>query len=617
MTIYKILKAMELQQHFMIQLLVPLIIQLAMGQGTLPSSGEPLDSTNEDCFPGLTYIAESDTCMCMNEMLFGEGIMCQTSPGKLSPFFFCITSDWEDPDQVVGGVCPYHPPKDQIVLPQLKPSQEEMNSLFCQDSNRSQTLCGKCADNYGLSINTYDFECLPSSQCKTENILLYLLSTFGPLTVFYCLIFLLQVNIAASYLFPYVTFAQTVSLYIIYVQKGLLLAFNSYTMAETFNKILISLYSIWTLDVLTIFMPPICINEQLSSPQAISLQYIIALYPLLMILLSYLMVELYDRNYRIVVWMFLPIKKCLLLLHVKLDPISSLLTTFATFFFLSFTRMTIISLMLLSYTNLLSSNGTVVRRVFLYDATIEYFGPDHLPYALLAFVVGMILIFPSVLLVLLYPTRIFQTRLRFLCSFKLVQALTAFMEIYQGHFKDGTEGNRDYRYFAGCQLLMRLIIFAVFFPSLQYIGLSFLCILILSVTWSLLILLFTPYKKDIHNRFEGIMTFYGTIVMGIVFYNLILELLQQNTKNSEIVLYVSMILPALVAMGFCCIWMCRQSLFPRLHNKIKLQQIRTHLDSSTGSPSIECRQLEVTRTDISQCNSTEYTLVSDRFPNSF
>ena len=81
------------------------------------------------------------------------------------------------------------------------------------------------------------------------------------------------------------------------------------------------------------------------------------------------------------------------------------------------------------------------------------------------------------------------------------------------------------------------------------------------------------------------------------------------------VLYVSLILPAFVAMGFCCIWICQQSVFPWLHNKIKLQHTRMHLAPFTNSPSRECRQLAVTSTDISQYNSTGYNLVSDRFPN--
>ena len=174
-------------------------------------------------------------------------------------------------------------------------------------------------------------------------------------------------------------------------------------------------------------------------------------YTLLMILLSYIMVD------RIVVWMFLPIKYCLSSLRVKFDPISSLLTTFATFFFLSFCKMTITSLMLLSSTHLLAPNGTVIRRVFVYDATLDYFGPGHLPYGFLVAAVAIVFVVLPLILVFLYPTGLLQNKLRFLCSFRQAQTLTTFMEIYMGHFKDGTEGSRDYCYFAGGQLLARVV----------------------------------------------------------------------------------------------------------------------------------------------------------------
>ena len=98
-----------------------------------------------------------------------------------------------------------------------------------------------------------------------------------------------------------------------------------------------------------------------------------------MILLSYFLFNLYDRHFRVVIWTFLPIKKCLSILHVRVDPTLFLLTTFATFFFLSFYWAIITCLMLLSYIDLLAPNGSVIWRVFLYDATMDYFGPGHLP----------------------------------------------------------------------------------------------------------------------------------------------------------------------------------------------------------------------------------------------
>ena len=562
---------MQVGQLFLAFSLTPFLIQVTTSHLSLPSSSEQLHVVDlegqDDCFPGLVYDQQCNTCSCVDATLFGYGIVCQGNQTRQWQTSFCISSDWKNPDQVVGGVCPYFPPED-FALPRWKKSTpEDMNSLFCDGLNRNRTLCGKCAVNYSLAINTYDFRCLPSSQCKSENILILILSTFGPLTAFYVLVFLLQVNVAASYMFSYVLYAQTVSLFSISIQNGLFLAFKSLGVAKILTQLLISSYNIWTLDILTIFMPPICINDEIGTALAISLQYIIALYPLLMILLSYLLVELYDRNFRVVVYALLPVRKCLSLLHVRFDPISSLLTTFATFFFLSFSRMTITSLMLLSYTHLVTPNGTIVRTVFLYDATMDYFGSDHLPYALLAITVAVTFIAVPLILVFLYPTTILHNGLRKLFSFRQVQMLIAFMEVCQGHLKDGTDGNRDYRYLAGGQLLLRLLTFIIFFQTREHSGLNFFLLLNTCLGWSIIILIFNPFKKDIHNKFECIMIHCIIAMLEINSYNLSQELILQNSVWIEILLYISIFLPAIVFLIIGSIWIGRKCGCLRFCNK--------------------------------------------------
>ena len=53
-------------------------------------------------------------------------------------------------------------------------------------------------------------------------------------------------------------------------------------------------------------------------------------------------------------------------------------------------------------------NGTVVGIFLYYDASVKYFGKEHLPYAVLAVFVVLIFILFPILLLLLYPMRCFQ-----------------------------------------------------------------------------------------------------------------------------------------------------------------------------------------------------------------
>ena len=86
--------------------------------------------------------------------------------------------------------------------------------------------------------------------------------------------------------------------------------------------------------------------------------------------------------------------------------------------------------------------------IFIHDTTVVFM-----------ILVFMILVVP-VLLLFLYPCRCFQ---RCLNHFHLRSlALNAFVDVFQGCYKDGTNATRDCRYFAAFQLILRLIFPLVF-----------------------------------------------------------------------------------------------------------------------------------------------------------
>ena len=64
---------------------------------------------------------------------------------------------------------------------------------------------------------------------------------------------------------------------------------------------------------------------------------------------------------------------------------SSIVEAFATFLLLSYVKLLSVSFDLLVHTHVYQVNGSLVRGniPILYDATIEYFGDKHLPYAVL------------------------------------------------------------------------------------------------------------------------------------------------------------------------------------------------------------------------------------------
>ena len=156
----------------------------------------------------------------------------------------------------------------------------------------------------------------------------------------------------------------------------------------------------------------------------------------------------------------------------------------------------IVSLQLLNYTQLhLPTGGTISpsRRV-LHDQSLEWFGEKHLPFALPAIFILCIFVFLPALFLLLYPMKIFQKCLG--CCSRRLLALHAFADVFQGCYKNSTNGTRDCRYFAGLYLVFRIVIL----PA-QYGGSIFgfydeMVSIVCLVTASLLFLLFRPYKDS-------------------------------------------------------------------------------------------------------------------------
>ncbi len=106
-----------------------------------------------------------------------------------------------------------------------------------------------------------------------------------------------------------------------------------------------------------------------------------------------------------------------------------------------------------------NSKEYAIRYVLYYDATVEYFGQDHLPYAILALFVGVFVVILPIVFLLVYPMNWFQKCLNVLKIQR--QSLDMFVNCYQGYYKDGTNGTRDYRWVSVVPFLLKLIVFAL------------------------------------------------------------------------------------------------------------------------------------------------------------
>ena len=91
-----------------------------------------------------------------------------------------------------------------------------------------------------------------------------------------------------------------------------------------------STFVIWNLDFFRSWYGYICICPDLKYQKVLLLEYVIGIYPLFLILLTFILVKLHD-NFAFVVWLWKPFHRCLAVFRRQWNIRSYLIHALATF----------------------------------------------------------------------------------------------------------------------------------------------------------------------------------------------------------------------------------------------------------------------------------------------
>ena len=385
------------------------------------------------------------------------------------------------------------------------------HSSKMQSLNRDGQLCGKCKEGFAPPAYSYDLRCVNCSfndASWKKQWATYFAVAYLPLTVFFIVIVMFRINTTSPSLNAFILISQVTASPIIV--KAVTSYIAPWTVGVLYAvKTVFSLYGFWNLDFFRVLLPPFCLHPNMSTLQVLALDYGIAVYPLFLIAVSYALVELHDHNFKIVVWLWKPFHRCFVSFKRQWNIRASLIDAFVSFLQLSYVKFLIVSFYFLFPTHLYKANGNPVKESYLlFDATIEYFSKDHLPYAILAIVVlGVVNILP-LLLLCFYPCSCFQKFLN--CSRLSHQALHTFMDAFQGCYKNGTDGTRDRRWFSGVYFVVRILIFsiALIVPTTSLLALFSGILLLFPLT---LIAVVQPYKLSFYNSIEVVLILLFTL----------------------------------------------------------------------------------------------------------
>ena len=102
--------------------------------------------------------------------------------------------------------------------------------------------------------------------------------------------------------------------------------------------------------------------------------------------------------------------------------------------------------------------------VLYYDPTVKCHSQEYSIFAAIAGCVLVVFIVCPTILLILYPTRLFRRCVTY-CGFRRWHALHMFVESFQGQYKDGTSGTRDFRMVSASFLILRILDLVSFLKS--------------------------------------------------------------------------------------------------------------------------------------------------------
>ena len=415
---------------------------------------------HDECHPWSFYNSTLHHCQCYeseNDIIiaFHRPIeFTECSERKISIHIgYCMTT--EELGTSIGYCAAYSPKVNVSAVNgmyiQLPNNISELNDFMCGPMNRKGRVCSECIDGFAPSVITPWYQC---ANCTGAwyGIPLYLFLELVPITLFYLAVLVFQISVILPPLTTCVMYSQVIVwCFMLNSPTAVLKLSHAYIL----TKILLMFYGVWNLDFFRSILPPFCVFPNLNNIHVTFLGYISALYPNLLICFTWVCIQLYSRDCQPFVWLWK--RLCCLMPNRSAKP--KIVDTFATFFFLSYTKVCIISVMVLfPYYAHWANTAEVDDIKVVYIPNIRYFSKEHAPYAVIGALVLLVFGILPALLLAVYPSR----RLRSLLLLDRLggrsnAALNIFMEKFYSCYRDGLDGGRDMRSFASLHLFIRLL----------------------------------------------------------------------------------------------------------------------------------------------------------------
>ena len=367
---------------------------------------------------------------------------------------------------------------------------EQLNDGICGPVHRTGDLCGECLPGYAVAINSANFECIPCNISNTQgfvkDLFAYVGLTYIPIFVLFLMIIFFNFKLASSATMGFILYAQMVGSGIFSLYPAICTDCPKRKVQTAYETI----YGIFNLNSLASLMHPFCLSENFGTLDVICLEYAIAGFPLVMIILVSLILRCTSR---------FQCRKAGSSNNVHAAPKNTLLHAFISFVLLSYTKFSLASIRTIVVSDLFDQTGeTKQKRIFYAGHLMLSDSGFVIPYGILAIFI-LILVIVCPLLFLLGPLLInwLMDQQGFGWLHKVWPSIKihTYLDTFQGYYKC----NR--RIFSATYFVFRIVIFFSYSfttTSIQAYVIQQTAVSVLIVT----IAVFRPYKKEYYNNVD-------------------------------------------------------------------------------------------------------------------
>ena len=483
---------------------------LAVSGADMVVVSETRAGSNESCPTWHVFNNESKECTCQS---LEDIVRCddKTSTEAVSLLYgYCMTYS-ADTKVTHVGKCSYtvFSRQNDSLYTSLPQNPLELNQCMCGQWHRDGYLCDRCDESHGLSIANFYMTCEQCSMRDGVGWLPFLLMQLVPVTVLFVVVVVFRLSITQPPFNAFVFHSQ-LNLAIIYIyaakfQSPFLTTSASQTLV-TLRNIFLPILGVWNLGSFSLIkgLTSFCVAVDVNHQQFYFLTYITSFHVLLLVVITFICIELHARNCRIIVCLWRPFFKCFVRFSRVWTSKRTIVDTFATFLLLSYSRLVLLSFFIYAVQRVYILNKILDSKiVLLYYPEVEFFDRSHLPYALINFLLLIVFVFIPGITLALYQAKLFQECLRCLNLHRCL-SLRIFVELFQRSYKDGTAGTHDLRFTASLYLFLRVILLLahVMCGLSNFAGCSAVVSLVLLLATILFIVVLQPYKDNRMNKVD-------------------------------------------------------------------------------------------------------------------